>query len=107
MSLKLPCPLFTHIHFHFLLENHRSPNTATVAQTIWRAIRKLLVTRMQKLLCGLHHHAAGSHLATDHLFGSLKQHLFGCRLYSNEEVETAVRDWLGITTDAFLPRSKI
>jgi len=55
----------------------------------------------------LQHHAAGSHLATDYLFGSLKQHLSGCRLHSNEEVEMAVRDWLRIARDGFLHQSKI
>ena len=76
-------------------------------KTIWRVLQKLQVTRLQQLLCGLHHHAARSQLATDYLFGSLKQHLPDRRLHSNEEVEMAVRDWLRITRDGFLPRSKV
>jgi hypothetical protein len=31
------------------------------------------------------------------LFGSLKQHLGGCRLHGNGEVEMVVREWLPIT----------
>ena len=46
---------------------------------------------------GLHCHAAGSHRATVHLCGSLKQHWRGCQLHSNEQVEVAVREWLRIT----------
>ena len=40
------------------------------------------------LLC----HAEGPHLTTDRLCGWLRQHLGGCQLYSNEEVELAIRE---------------
>jgi hypothetical protein len=60
-----------------------------------RIIQKYLETQLQ-LLCGFHCHGAGSDLATDHLFGSLKQHLAGCRV--------PVRDCSRLTRDRFLLR---
>jgi hypothetical protein len=41
---------------------------------------------------GLHCHAEGLHFTTDRLFGSLRQHLGDCQLYSSEEVELAIRE---------------
>jgi hypothetical protein len=42
---------------------------------------------------GLHCRAEGSHLATDHLFGPLKQHSGIDPFKSNEKVEMAIREW--------------
>jgi hypothetical protein len=44
---------------------------------------------------------------TSFFFGPLKQHLAGCRLHSNGEVEMAVRDWLRVTIGRFITRSRI
>jgi len=60
-----------------------------------RIVQKFPETRLQQL-CGFHCHAAGSDLATEHLFGSLKQQLAGCRVL--------VHAWLRLTRDRFLLR---
>jgi len=64
-----------------------------------RIVQKFRKTRLQQLMCGFHCHAAGSHLAIDHLLGWLKQHLAGCRV--------PVRDWLRLTRDRFLLRKDL
>jgi hypothetical protein len=81
--------------------NHRALNTATAAKQNKVAdgpevpSDTTATTVLPEVRCvGLHCHAAGPHLATDQLFGSLKQHLGGCLLHSNKELKVTVREWL-------------
>ena len=46
-------------------------------------------------------HAEGSHLGTEHLFGSLRQNLDGRRFCSNEKFEMAMSEWLRLEKSAF------
>jgi hypothetical protein len=66
---------FMNSHFHFLI----TVELATSQYCVWQC-------------CVALRHAAGSQPVTDHLFGSLKQHLGGCQFHNNEEAEMVILD---------------